>query len=381
MNQKQNVKMVKRNKIGLLIPAFWRGILRGYRGAGIFYLLFISVLLAFWFSSKRPSTHGQTDGKPPKMDGKNLISDFGQYLVVGRGRSENTARAYIRDVEKFFQFLEDRNKTGDWSAVNKNDVRAFLFQARQNNQNVSLARKLASIRAFYKYLIWEGRLSTNPAQEVEPPRFTKQQPRFLNVDEAFALVELPDPKDPVGLRDRAALELAYSSGLRVGELCGLNMDDLDLKQRLVRVLGKGGKERIVPVGAKAVQALEEYLKVRHTLGGPEKTSGTQALFLGRRGGRLNDRVFRRQVEKYVGDLSLQTGLSPHALRHTFATHMLEAGADLRSIQELLGHASLSTTQKYTHLNLDRLREVYDKAHPRAVGGTEQNGDKYRGTSD
>lgn len=315
------------------------------------------------------------------MEGKNLIFDFGQYLVVGRGRSENTARAYVRDVEQFFEFLEEKGKTGDWSDVNKNDVRAFLFQARQKNQNVSLARKLASIRAFYRYLIWEGRLSVNPAQQVEPPRFPKKQPRFLNVDEAFALVELPDPEDPVGLRDRAALELAYSSGLRVGELCGLNRDDLDLKQRLVRVLGKGGKERVVPVGRKAAEALDAYLKVRSTLVGSDNASDAQALFLGRRGGRLNDRVFRRQVDKYVGELSLQTGLSPHALRHTFATHMLEAGADLRSIQELLGHASLSTTQKYTHLNLDRLREVYDRAHPRAVSGKEPNGDGYSGTSE
>ncbi|MBU2552495.1 MAG: tyrosine-type recombinase/integrase, partial [Proteobacteria bacterium] len=176
--------------------------------------------------------------------------------------------------------------------------------------------------------------------------------------------EAPGAADPVGLRDRAALELAYSSGLRVGELVGLNTEDLDLVQGLARVRGKGGKERLVPVGRKALEALERYLNVRdHWLA--SSVPETPALFLGVRGGRLNDRVFRRQVDAYVRRLSLDTGLSPHALRHSFATHMLEAGADIRAIQELLGHASLSTTQKYTHLNLDHIRAVYDQAHPRA----------------
>ncbi len=178
-------------------------------------------------------------------------------------------------------------------------------------------------------------------------------------------MDVPDASDPAGIRDRAALELLYSSGLRVGELVGLDLEDLDAGQGLVRVLGKGSKERLVPVGSRALQALNDYLAVRSELGGQQKAEKNPALFLGLRGGRLNDRYFRRRFDRYIKILSLETELSPHSLRHTFATHMLEAGADIRSIQELLGHASLSTTQIYTHLNLDNLMKVYDSAPPRA----------------
>jgi len=298
---------------------------------------------------------------------KGLIEDFGTYLTVTRGRSGHTVKAYLRDVGEFFDFLREAGKTADPAQVTRHDVRAFLFSLHRHNRNISLARKLSSLRAFFRYLVREGRLEANPAMEVDAPRFGQKQARFLNIDEAFALVESPDPEGAVGLRDRAALELTYSSGLRISELVGLDLDDLDLDQGLIRVHGKGGKERIVPVGGKALEALKDYLAVRPGLAGPAGRE-EPALFLGRRGRRLNDRVFRRQVNGYVNRLSLESGLSPHSIRHTFATHMLEAGADLRAIQELLGHASLSTTQKYTHLNLDRLREVYDRAHPRASLG-------------
>ena len=301
----------------------------------------------------------------PQAIEKGLIKEFQEYLSVVRGRAENTVKAYGRDVLDFFEFLIRVRELKDLEEVTRNEVRAFLFGLRGRNQNVSLARKLSSLRAFFRFMVREGRLTENPAQEVEPPRFPKKQPRFLGVDEAFALVDAPDAESPVGLRDRAALELAYSSGLRVGELVGMNLGDLDLAQGLARVRGKGGRERIVPMGRKAVESLRRYLAVRSEVAGPQKADATAALFLGRRGGRLSDRVFRRQVDGYVNRLSLESGLSPHALRHTFATHMLEAGADIRAIQELLGHASLSTTQKYTHLNLDHLRQVYDQAHPRA----------------
>ena len=297
---------------------------------------------------------------------ENAALEFADYLSVVRGRSPNTVRAYLRDIREFFEFVRVEKGLTRLDEVTRNEVRAYLFKVRTRNQNVSLARKLAGLRTFFGYQVREGRLNTNPAQEVEVPRFPKKQPRFLNVDEAFALMEAPDPVSPEGLRDRAALELTYSSGLRVGELVGLNLADLDLIRGEVRVMGKGGKERIVPVGDKAVVALKAYLPARSGLGGAQKASATPALFLGKRGGRLSDRVFRRQIDGYIGRLALDLGLSPHALRHTFATHMLEAGADIRSIQELLGHASLSTTQKYTHVNLDHLREVYDRAHPRAV---------------
>jgi integrase/recombinase XerC len=302
---------------------------------------------------------------------ESAVLEFADYLSVVRGRSANTVRAYLGDVREFFEFARvDRGLTR-LEEVTRNEVRAYLFKVRTRNQNVSLARKLAGLRTFFRYQVGEGRLTVNPAQEVEAPRFPKKQPRFLNVDEAFALMEAPDSDSPVGLRDRAALELTYSSGLRVGELVGLNITDLDLVLGEVRVLGKGGKERMVPVGSKAVAALKDYLAVRSGLGG-EKAAMTPALFLGQRGGRLSDRVFRRQIDGYISRLALDLGLSPHALRHTFATHMMEAGADIRSIQELLGHASLSTTQKYTHLNLDHLREVYDRAHPRAARQDDQD---------
>ncbi|MDY6852074.1 MAG: tyrosine recombinase XerC [Thermodesulfobacteriota bacterium] len=297
---------------------------------------------------------------------KVLIKEFTDYLAVVRVRSKNTVKAYASDVGAFFDFLTGEQGLKYVEEVSRNEVRGFLFSLHKRNRNISLARKLSSLRSFFRFMVREGRLTSNPALEVDAPRFPKKQARFLNIDEIFALVKAPSSKSPVGIRDRAALELAYSSGLRVGELVGLDLDDLDLAQKSVLVRGKGGKERITPVGRKAVDALKAYLAVRSDLGGPQKAAANPALFLGIRGGRLNDRVFRRQVAGYIRLLNLETGISPHALRHTFATHMLEAGADMRSIQELLGHASLSTTQKYTHLNLDRLRQVYDRAHPRAM---------------
>ncbi|MEE9518336.1 MAG: tyrosine recombinase XerC [Candidatus Adiutricales bacterium] len=296
---------------------------------------------------------------------ESTISDFANFLSVIRGRSENTVKAYTRDVAEFFKFLKENRKLVTLENITTHEIRAFLFSLHGKNRNVSLARKLSSLRTFFKFLIREGLLTDNPAMDALPPRRQKKQPRFLNIDEAFALMDVPDVNDPAGIRDRAALELLYSSGLRIGELVGLNLEDLDDRQGLVRVLGKGSKERLVPVGSRALQALNDYLAVRSELGGQQKAEKNPALFLGVRGGRLNDRYFRRRFDGYIKILSLETELSPHSLRHTFATHMLEAGADIRSIQELLGHASLSTTQIYTHLNLDNLMKVYDSAHPRA----------------
>ena len=296
---------------------------------------------------------------------ESTISDFANFLSVIRGRSENTVKAYTRDVSEFFKFLKENRKLVTLENITTHEIRAFLFSLHGKNRNVSLARKLSSLRTFFKFLIREGLLTDNPAMDAVPPRRQRKQPRFLNIDEAFALMDVPDASDPAGIRDRAALELLYSSGLRIGELVGLNLEDLDARQGLVRVLGKGSKERLVPVGSRALQALNDYLAVRSELGGQQKAEKNPALFLGLRGGRLNDRYFRRRFDGYIKILSLETELSPHSLRHTFATHMLEAGADIRSIQELLGHASLSTTQIYTHLNLDNLMKVYDSAHPRA----------------
>ncbi|MEW6265001.1 MAG: tyrosine recombinase XerC [Thermodesulfobacteriota bacterium] len=313
----------------------------------------------------------------PEMIDKALLQDFADHLTVVKGRSSHTVKAYLRETSEFVDFLLEERHLTSLDQVSRHDIRSFLFQSRGRNQNVSLARKLSSLRAFFRFLVRQGRLVSNPALEVESPRFPKKQPRFLSVDEAFALVEAPEADSPLGLRDRAAFELAYSSGLRVGELVRLDLGDLDLNQGLVRVMGKGRKERIVPVGAKAVEALRRYLSVRDRLAGSNPAGASPALFLGRRGGRLNDRTVRRVMDEWVKRLGLEQGLSPHALRHSFATHLLESGADVRSIQEMLGHASLSTTQKYTHLNLDHLRRIYDRTHPRAVRGgprSQESGD-------
>ena len=289
------------------------------------------------------------------------IEAFTDYLSVIRGRAENTVQAYGRDLREFLRFAGEKRGVERPEAIQKADVRAWLFHLHGRNQNVSLARKLSTLRTFFRYLIREGRLKANPALGVSSPRLPKKQPAFLSVDEAFALMVAPGQDDPDARRDRAALELLYSSGLRIGELVGLDVNDLDLEQCLVRVTGKGGRQRILPVGSKAMSALRDYLRVRLSAADPAEP----ALFLGRRGGRLNDRVFRRRFEGYILKLGLATGLSPHALRHTFATHMLEGGADVRTVQELLGHVSLSTTQKYTHVNLTQLMKAYDAAHPRA----------------
>ncbi|MBW1708474.1 MAG: tyrosine recombinase XerC [Deltaproteobacteria bacterium] len=296
---------------------------------------------------------------------ESLVTEFSNYLSLIRGRADNTVLAYLRDVREFFRFSDQKRGINTLEEITKNEVRAYLFSLHKKNKNTSLARKLSTLRTFFRFMIREGHLTVNPAMQVVPPRRQKKQPGFLNVDEAFALMEAPDTNTPDGMRDRAAMELLYSSGLRIAELVSLDLDDLDLKQGLVLVMGKGGKERIVPLGAKAVEALRDYLAVRTELGSPKKKKDVSALFLGKRGGRLNDRVLRRRFEHYITRLSLERGLSPHSLRHTFATHMLQAGADIRAIQELLGHVSLSTTQVYTHTNMDYLMEVYDSAHPRA----------------
>jgi len=297
-----------------------------------------------------------------------IISDFANFLTAVRGRSQNTVKAYTRDTADFFRFLKEKRNITALENITTNEIRAFLFSLHGRNRNVSLARKLSSLRTFFRFLIREGLLTRNPAMDAVPPRRQKKQPRFLNIDDVFALMDVPDTSEPAGVRDRAILELLYSSGLRIGELVGLDLDDLDLEQTLVRVQGKGSKERLVPVGSRAVQAVNDYLAIRSEFGGEHKTGRNPALFLGLRGGRLNDRYFRRRFDGYIKILCLETGLSPHSLRHTFATHMLEAGADIRSIQELLGHASLSTTQIYTHLKLDNLMKVSDSAHPRARSG-------------
>jgi len=247
-------------------------------------------------------------------------------------------------------------------------MRAYLaYLYGRKLKKVSINRKVSSLRAFYKYLLREGIIKNKPAQSVQTPKMEKYMPAFLSVDETFQLLSAAqDNNSAFGLRDLAMLELFYSSGLRLAELAGLDTEDVDFKTALVKLRGKGKKERIVPIGAKALEAIQRYLSATENLR-KEHSAGllNGALFLNSRGKRITTRSIARIVDAAMVKSGIGRKISPHALRHSFATHLLEAGADLRSIQEMLGHESLSTTQKYTAVNINRLMEVYDKAHPRA----------------
>jgi site-specific recombinase XerD len=231
----------------------------------------------------------------------------------------------------------------------------------KNYSKRTVARKLASLRSFFKFLYREGYIKTNPSSGISTPKLDKKLPIFLDTDEVSKLIEAPDEKDLSGLRDRALMETLYSTGIRVSELVGMNLSEIDFISGVIKVFGKGKKERLAPIGDKALRAIRNYLDKR----GIGKLNDKKAVFLNKDGGRLTDRSVRRIIEKYIKRVSLREGVSPHTLRHSFATHLLNRGADLRSVQELLGHMNLSTTQIYTHVTTQRLKEVYDKAHPRA----------------
>ncbi len=306
--------------------------------------------------------------------GDGVIPQFIRYLSLERNASAHTCRNYLKDLEQFETFLKDTgtavSSTGQMATekIDRLVLRKYLSFLHRKNKKSSIARKLSTLRSFFKYLVREQMIGSNPAKPVSTPRVEKLLPTVLTVDEAFRLVESPSRAEEsreAELRDRALLELLYSSGIRVSELVGLNRNRVDFELGIVRVMGKGRKERIVPVGAKAVEALKSYLSLRRM------RDEDSPLFLNLRGGRLGARSVARLVKKYAKQSALFRRISPHSLRHTFATHLLDAGADLREIQEMLGHASLSTTQRYTHLSLGRLMEVYDKAHPRSFENMKQ----------
>ena len=291
---------------------------------------------------------------------KRVITQFTQYLATERNVSPHTLLAYTSDLARFMDFIHrERGADARADSIDHLLIRRYLAFLHKDHQKSSIGRKLAAIRAFFKYLVREGMVAKNPAELVSTPKKEKRVPFHLNIDEVTALVESPREGDILSQRDRAILETLYSCGIRVSELTGLSVGEVDLESGLVRVLGKGGKERVVPVGRHARQAIADYLLAR---GNPPLDA---PFLLNARGGRLTSRSVARTVDKYILRLATIKKVSPHTLRHTFATHMLEAGADLRAIQELLGHASLSTTQKYTHVSIDRLMEVYDKAHPKS----------------
>ncbi|GLI37540.1 tyrosine recombinase XerC [Geobacter hydrogenophilus] len=288
------------------------------------------------------------------------IAAFIRHLETERNASPHTLAAYRSDLAQFREFVQGElvPSTGP-EGVSHLLIRRWLALLHRDHTKSSVGRKLAAVRAFFKHLVRTGRLVKNPAELVSTPKKEKKVPYHLSIDEVTALVETPKEPDILSLRDRAILEALYSCGVRVSELTGLNVGGVDLEDGTARVLGKGGKERIVPVGNIARAAISRYLDARNhpPLDAP--------LFTNARGGRLTSRSVRRVVDKHILRIAAMRKISPHTLRHTFATHLLEGGADLRAIQELLGHASLSTTQKYTHVGIDRLMEVYDKAHPKA----------------
>jgi integrase/recombinase XerC len=303
-----------------------------------------------------------------------LLTQFLEHLRYERNLSEHTLRNYQSDLEQFHDYLAPADpKTGKRSepAVAEIDhitIRDWLgtLHAAQK-QKASIARKLAALRTFFQFLVREGMLEMNPAKLVSTPRLEKKLPKHLSVEEAIKFVETPNIETDLGKRDRAMLELMYATGVRVAELTKLNFGHVDFKNRLIRVTGKRRKERIVPFGEPALEALQMYLEVRERFlsAAPISQREPEAIFLNYQGTRITTRSVGRMVEKYIRICAGRYDISPHALRHSFATHLLDSGADLRDIQELLGHARLSTTQVYTHVSMEKLIQVYDKAHPKA----------------
>lgn len=302
-----------------------------------------------------------------------LIGAFIEAIQSQRGYSGHTVRNYRADLDQFHAFLskkmgqsKERDPHPLLESIDFPTVREYVGALFGKYKRSTIARKLSAVRSLFAFAEKKGLLSSNPSADISAPKLEKYVPAYLPVDEMFRLLQRPDTSLSLGKRDRAILEVLYSCGLRVSELCGLDVADVDFGQRLVKVLGKGNKERIVPIGREALKALDGYLE--ETSGQREKAYGRgvdSPLFLNARGGRLSTRSVGNLVKKYGREGQLMLDISPHALRHTFATHLLDGGADLRAVQELLGHVSLSTTQKYTHVSLDRLTEIYDKAHPRS----------------
>jgi integrase/recombinase XerC len=292
------------------------------------------------------------------------LAAYETYLHKLKGASPHTVRAYVEDLEPFERFLATLGQTA--LTAKPRDVRAFVATLAVDKAASTRARKLSSIRSFYKYLRKEGRLASSPAELIRSPKIPQRLPKVIPIDELFALLEAPGKKTVLDLRDRAILEVLYGGGLRISELCGLDLEDLDREGGLVRVLGKGGKERLCPLHPKAWRAIGSYLGLRgELLAVPRKKQAPDELFLNFRGGRLTPRSIERHLDAYVVRCALSRKVSPHSLRHSFATHLLASGADIRSIQELLGHARLGTTQRYTAVSFELLQQVYDKAHPRA----------------
>ncbi|MHC4158108.1 MAG: tyrosine recombinase XerC [Planctomycetota bacterium] len=328
------------------------------------------------------------------MEDNVIVQEFLDYLKFEKRFSEHTAKCYGADLSQFGQFLAGSPGTTSaeepiplahehadqatavatqtstkvdqlFLVADVNSVRAYLaFLNEQQYSKATIARKLATLRSFYKFLVKRNRLSSNPVMAVRTPKQEKKLPHFLEYEQVKRLLETPPTDNWLGARDRAILETLYSTGIRVSELVALNMDDIDFLGEVLYVRGKGKKERIAPISSSALQVIQHYMEFRNKRAQSNSNFDSKVLFVNKHGKRLSTRSVRRKMDKYLKMAGLDPSISPHTLRHSFATHMLNNGADLRSVQELLGHQSLSTTQVYTHLTTRKLKEVYEKAHPR-----------------
>jgi len=289
-----------------------------------------------------------------------ILKEYTDFLKIEKRHSPNTVEAYGRDIARFIDFIGDL----PLATVDSTQIRAFLLHCREEGQDSrSTARYLSSLKSFFKFLCDEDHLTDNPAEIMESPKIWRKLPGFLSLVDVEALLAAPDPKTLFGVRDKAMLEILYATGLRVSELVSLKLDDVDLEVGFLRTMGKGSKERVVPIGAVAQEAVQDYLLMARRLF--LKGNTAHELFITRRGSKMTRQGFWKILKAYALKANISTSISPHTLRHAFATHLLEGGADLRSVQEMLGHADISTTQIYTHILEERMREVHDRFHPRA----------------
>lgn len=332
------------------------------------------------------------------MNDFNLTNDFINYLTFEKHFSEHTAKCYGADLAQFCDFVKGAGDSGgsegaggdqQWSAqpsggtatapqtrtqtdlktkilaVQASDIRRYMAHLNEEGYSKSTtARKLATLRSFYKFLVRRNFIDSNPVASVKTPKQEKKLPKCLDYEEVQRLLSTPPANTWLGARDRAILEVLYNTGMRVSEVAALNMEDVDFLGEVIHIRGKGKKERIAPVGSGALQSIQNYIEYRNKRMQNDSSFDSKVLFANKHGQRLSVRSIRRKMDKYLAEAGLDPSISPHTLRHSFATHMLNNGADLRSVQELLGHQSLSTTQVYTHLSTSRIKEIYDKSHPR-----------------
>jgi integrase/recombinase XerC len=344
------------------------------------------------------------------MEDSTIVQEFLNYLKFEKRFSEHTAKCYEADLSQFSEFLTGSSESGPSGdepmsmhhtksgevgsatavatqtdvkvdqlllSAETDAVRTYLaFLNDKQYSKATIARKLATLRSFYKFLVKRNQLGSNPVAAVRTPKQDKKLPKFLEYEEVKRLLETPPMNNWLGARDRAILETLYSTGIRVSELVALNMDDVDFLGEVVHIRGKGKKERIAPISSSALQVIQHYMEFRNKRAQSNRNFDSKVLFVNKHGRRLSTRSVRRKMDKYLKMAGLDPSISPHTLRHSFATHMLNNGADLRSVQELLGHQSLSTTQVYTHLTTKKLKEVYESAHPRESADYQQNSEPH-----